>query len=250
MPALAGRILEDGEMGIITGRLQPGRPAHVARATAAVVALGLSLAACSATLTSGSTTNPGLGGFGLPTTTGGSGCNNPYGEPTGPPIAKVRVANLLLLNGQPAPSYDFYDTSHPTSCDKPLISGLAYGQVSSYVSPRAEGPEQDFTSGDYANLFIFAAGSKTYGQTLPGGDKSGSNITNSGWVQGDQETVVLSPNVFNQEVENSMGSSLMLEATTQHLLAVAAPPSGDGQLVVNQAGLIEGTKTLGLVEIR
>ena len=75
-------------------------------------------------------------------------------KPTGPHIAKVRVANFYLNpNGTPSATLDLYDTSRPTKSDKPLISGLAYGQISGYVSPRAEGPESLYSNGgDYAQL--------------------------------------------------------------------------------------------------
>ena len=62
-------------------------------------------------------------------------------EPTGPPTGKIRVANFYLnAKGLPGATLDFYDTSRPSKSDKPLISGLKYGELSAYVSPRAEGP--------------------------------------------------------------------------------------------------------------
>ena len=63
--------------------------------------------------------------------------------PAGPRLAKVRVANFYLnANGTPAATLDFYDTPTPSKSEKPLISGLAYGQVSSYVSPRPRRPSR------------------------------------------------------------------------------------------------------------
>ena len=82
-------------------------------------------------------------------------------EPSGPPTAKIRVANFFLVNGiNPGPAVDFYDTSQPAKTDKPLISNLGYGQISAYVSPRSDA--------GYANLYMFPAGSKTFGKPIDG----------------------------------------------------------------------------------
>jgi hypothetical protein len=90
-------------------------------------------------------------------------------EPTGPPTGKIRVANFYLnAKGLPGATLDFYDTSRPSKSDKPLISGLKYGEISAYVSPRAAGPLSDFTGADYAQLYIFQHGCKTFGGDVDG----------------------------------------------------------------------------------
>jgi hypothetical protein len=112
-------------------------------------------------------------------------------EPTGPPTGKIRVANFYLnAKGLPGATLDFYDTSRPSKSDKPLISGLKYGEISAYVSPRAAGPLSDFTGADYAQLYIFQHGCKTFGGNVDG-MQDGGNITQTGWVHGQQETLVL-----------------------------------------------------------
>ena len=61
-------------------------------------------------------------------------------EPQGSPTGKIRVVNLYSADGQPGGPIDLYDNFRPTTSDTPIISNLAYGQISDYVSPRAPGP--------------------------------------------------------------------------------------------------------------
>ena len=170
-------------------------------------------------------------------------------EPTGPREAKIRVANFYLnANGTPGAALDFYDTGHPSNNDKPLISGLAYGQISRYVSPREEGPPSEFTGADYGQLYIFPHGCKTFGGSVDG-MQSGTNITNVGWVKGQQETLVLGdddglqPQPSSQAVEEvepaHYGQSEIIKAT-----------SGKGVLVVNTFGLISNTGKYPGVSLR
>ena len=53
----------------------------------------------------------------------------------GPPTGKIRIANLLLVNGAPGPAMDFYDVFHPRAADTPVIKDLKYGEISDYVTP-------------------------------------------------------------------------------------------------------------------
>jgi hypothetical protein len=105
-----------------------------------------------------------------------------YGSPTG----KIRVANLLELNGQPSVPVDLYDTRNPDSTATPLIKNLAFGQVSDYVSPRAA----DNYPGSPSNLYIFPTGTKQ--ASHPYGDR----IDNSGFAATDQVSVALGPSNF------------------------------------------------------
>ncbi len=105
------------------------------------------------------------------------------GHRYGPPTGKIRVANMLELNGQPGGPVDLYDMRNPDSTAVPLIKNLAFGEVSDYVSPRGADPYD----GSPSNLYIFAAGTK---QASP---PYGNSIDNSGFAASDQITVALGP---------------------------------------------------------
>ena len=163
-------------------------------------------------------------------------------EPSGPPAGKIRVANFFLVNGtKPGPALDFYDTSQPAKTDKPLISHLGYGQISGYVSPRSDA--------GYSNLYIFPAGSKTSGKPVDG-TRSGTNIANSGWVQGQQETVVMGTNASPNQPTFATVAEVEPPKSPDLKTALLKPTGGKGLLVVNVSGLIEGTSKYGDVELR
>jgi hypothetical protein len=105
------------------------------------------------------------------------------GHKYGPPTGKIRVANLLDMGGHPFGPIDVYDVSRPDSSTAPLIKGLAYGQVSAYVSPRAGDP----CAGCSSNLYVFPAGARTASSPF------GSTIDNGGFQASDQLTVGLGP---------------------------------------------------------
>jgi len=111
-------------------------------------------------------------------------------EPLGSPQSKIRVANFYLnANGTPRATLDFYDTEYPSKKDRPLISGLAYGQISSYVSPRAaDNPK--YVQTDYGDLYAFQHGCRVAGPKVDG-FQAGSPIQEAGWVNGQQQTVVI-----------------------------------------------------------
>ena len=102
-----------------------------------------------------------------------------YGAPTG----KIRVANLLEIDGKPSGPLDLYDVRNPDSATKPLISHLEYGVISSYVSPRGG----DNHAGSSSNLYLFPAGLKK--ATKP----FGGNIDNGGFGPTDQLSLALGP---------------------------------------------------------
>jgi hypothetical protein len=104
----------------------------------------------------------------------------------GPPTGKIRIANLLEINGQPSGPVDLYDVHRPDSTDTPIIKHLAYGQISDYVSPRAGG------AGSRSNLYLYQADQKT------GTQPWGTNIDQSGFEPTDQLTIALSPTDNNQ----------------------------------------------------
>jgi hypothetical protein len=104
----------------------------------------------------------------------------------GPPTGKIRVANLLEINGQPSGPVDLYDVRRLDSTDTPIIKHLAYGQISDYVSPRAGG------AGSRSNLYLYQADQKT------GAQPWGTNIDHSGFEPTDQLTIALSPTMENQ----------------------------------------------------
>jgi hypothetical protein len=163
-------------------------------------------------------------------------------EPSGPPTGKIRVANFFLVNGtKPGPPLDFYDVQQPGKSDKPLISNLAYGHISSYVSPRADA--------GYSNLYIFPAGSQTWNKPVDG-TRSGTNISNSGWVQGQQETVVMGTNASPNEPSYATIAEVEPPKSADLKTALLKPAGGKGLLVVNVSGLIEGTSKYGDVDLR
>jgi hypothetical protein len=163
-------------------------------------------------------------------------------EPSGPPTGKIRVANFFLVNGsKPGPAVDFYDTQQPAKTDKPLISNLGYGQISGYVSPRSDA--------GYSNLYIFPAGSKISGKPFDG-IRSGLNIANSGWVQGQQETVVMGTNASPNQPTFATIAEVEPPKSADLKTALLKAPGGKGLLVVNVSGLIEGTSKYGDVELR
>jgi hypothetical protein len=104
----------------------------------------------------------------------------------GPPTGKIRVANLLEINGQPSGPVDLYDVHRLDSTDAPIIKHLAYGQISDYVSPRSGG------AGSRSNLYLYQADQKT------GSGPWGTNIDQSGFEPTDQLTIALSPTMENQ----------------------------------------------------
>jgi hypothetical protein len=162
-------------------------------------------------------------------------------EPAGPPTGKIRVANFFLVNGaKPGPPLDFYDTSQPANADKPLISNLGYGHISPYVSPRSDA--------GYSNLYMFPAGSKAVGKPVDG-MRSGTNIANSGWVQGQQETVVMGTNASPNNP--TFATVAEVEPKSAGLQTALLKPAGSkGLLAVNVSGLIEGTAKYGDIDLR
>jgi hypothetical protein len=189
----------------------------------------------------------GMGGPQCGGTSSGAGT----AEPTGPPTGKIRVANFYLnAKGSPGPTLDFYDTSRPSKSDKALISGLKYGEISGYVSPRAAGPLADFTGADYAQLYIFQHGCKTFGGKVDG-LQDGNNITQTGWVHGQQETLVLGDDDGLQPYVSSTDIAEVepkKDDTGQSM--IITPPHGKGVLVADVFGLIEGTGKYGGVDLR
>jgi len=175
-----------------------------------------------------------LPSFSIPS--GSTAGNSNPDEPKGPPTGKIRIANFFAPGGQPGPALDFYDMSHPSATDKPLIANLAYGDVSDYITPRS--PD----TGDFpSNLYIFPAGSQKWGTPFIG-MQSGSNISNAGWSTGQQRTVVMGTNAqgisgqanptFQEIVEEKVGPD---EAP---MLITA--PSGKSAIVVNTEGYPPG----------
>jgi hypothetical protein len=108
-----------------------------------------------------------------------SSSGHKYGAPTG----KIRVANLLEIDGKPSGPLDLYDMRNPDSSAKPLISHLEYGKISSYVSPRGG----DNYAGSPSNLYLFPADQKK--ATKP----FGGNIDNGGFGPTDQLSLALGP---------------------------------------------------------
>lgn len=164
-------------------------------------------------------------------------------EPAGPPTGKIRIANFFLVGGnKPGPALDFYDTQQPGKSDKPLISNLGYGQISPYVAPRADA--------GYSNLYIYPAGSKTWGKPLDG-TRSGENIASSGWVQGQQETVVMGTDPSTNQPTFATVAEVEPSKPPGYKTALLKwPYGGKGLLATNVDGLIENTSKYGGIDLR
>jgi hypothetical protein len=139
----------------------------------------------------------------------------------GPPTGKIRVANMIEINGTPAGPVDLYDVSRPDSAAVPLIKNLAYGQISDYVSPRAGDSNATPTS----NLWMFPAGTKQ--AAFP----YGTNIDHHFYEPDDQITVAPGPTSMTGAIgypdlieggkrKNSYRDSLRIIPTGQALLVV------------------------------
>ncbi len=171
----------------------------------------------------------------------GAGARTVNSKPAGP--ARIRVANFYLVGGNtPGPPLDFYDVQQPGKSDKPLISNLHYGWTSAYVTPREDA--------GYSNLYIYPHGSKTWGKPFDG-TRSGENIASSGWVAGQQETVVMGtdPSTF----QPTFATVAEIEPSTPPGYKSALPWAAAGNkgiLAVNVDGLIENTAKYGGVDVR
>jgi hypothetical protein len=163
----------------VHARLRPGRT------LVAVAACATLLAACgggggSDSAKTTTTVAAGGGGGGGPTTTYTvpSGSNS-GGEKGG----KVRLLNAFEQDGKAGPTMDVYDTAMPGEDDRPLIAGLAYGELSSYVQPAG-------AYGGAGNLYLFPEDDKT--PSSKGGESwAGQAVSNAGFDPDTQQTVVV-----------------------------------------------------------
>ena len=169
----------------------------------------------------GGTTNPAAGS-GTTTTT-----NPTDSAQTGVPTGKIRVFNGYAPKGQPGPTVDFYNVDAPGPNDTPVISGLQYGQLSDYVSPRAA------PGSATAYLYMFRTGTKqpSTGATLD--PFAGSEVWDG--HAGEQATVMLvtdSQSGPNGD-EPVVAHQLTLESTpTIGAPILAAPQPGAGTIAV------------------
>ena len=172
-------------------------------------------------------------------------------EPQGPPQAKVRVANFYLSpNSTPGAPLDFYDTGNPSSSDKPLISGLAYGQISPYVAPRAGGNPKYVTSNNWGDLYLFSHGCRFPSGNVDGG-RNGEPIKEAGWLKGQQETVVIANGTSGPASGQATQYIMEVEPTrTDGYSQVLKPPAGKGMLILDSFGLVSGTAKIGSIAVR
>jgi hypothetical protein len=94
------------------------------------------VAACGFLISCGGGGSGGTGAGGQGGTSGGGATSG------GVSGLRIRVVNTFLPSGTTGPTVDIYDNSPTalTSSSKPIISGLAYGTVSAYVTPHYAGP--------------------------------------------------------------------------------------------------------------
>ena len=147
-----------------------------------------------------------------------------YGAPTG----KIRVANLLEIDGKPSGPLDLYDVRNPDSATKPLISHLEYGKISPYVSPRAG----DNHAGAPSYLYLFPADQRK--ATKP----FGGSIDNGGFAPTDQLSLALGPSK-GFAGGASVAIFMIVEAGKRQTAAQVDTankiPAGQGLLVVRAA---------------
>ena len=164
------------------------------------------------------------------TTAGPLNSRHRYGAPTG----KIRVVNALDMGGKPYGPVDLYDVRTPDSADVPLISHLAYGAVSAYVSPRAPNPGPRWAS----NLYVFPAGQKQAASPF------GEQIDPAGFDSTDQVTVALGPAtglsgqpaIAKTEVVEEGNRMAQPMVDTSHTI-----PAGQALLVVHEANSLGDT---------
>jgi len=159
-----------------------------------------------------------------------SGTFKKVGHQYGPPTGKIRVANLLELDGKPSGPVDIYDVPKPDSSAAPIIKHLAYGQISEYVSPRAG----DNYAGSSSNLYLFPADVKE--ATPPFGER----LDNGGFDTGDQASMAIGP---TKGISGAASVAIVLvpEAGKRVNVPLAdsatAIQGGQGLLVVREANM-------------
>jgi hypothetical protein len=192
-----------------------------------LVAGALALAAC------GGSSNKSGAGDSSSTSAGGAGATTPVdpsaatttgGAQPGPAIGKIRIANLITVNGKPGPALDAYDSNKPASTDTALVKNLQYGQVSDYVTPHGEG-----AGAPTSNLYLFPAGTLTPSQLF-----NGSNLDNSGFQDGDQMTVMLFAS-SSGEAGGPASIDIAEAGSRVNTYVVPNPPAGQGLLIVRDA---------------
>jgi hypothetical protein len=145
----------------------------------------------------------------------------------GPPTGRIRVANLIDLDGKPVGPIDLYEVPFPDSADVPIIKHLGYGEISSYVSPRAAGSEGDVRS----NLYIFPADQKQVPRPSP----FGSSVDHTGFRAVDQFTVALGPS----SMPHSIAPNGIVEdgprTVAARLDSMKAVPAGQSLLILADA---------------
>ena len=195
---------------------------------AALAAATVGLASCGGG-GAGSDASPGGGGGGgaatstsTSTATATFGSSNGSKGATGSAHGKVRVVNVFLRDGEAFGPLDLYDVPNPAPDAKPLIEGLGYGEVSEYVGPKS--------ISDRGNLYLFPAGSTTRDDEKFGGQ----GISNAGWNDGEQSTVVIgaAPGLTAGDPTNLQYSEIPETDDS----ATWKPIAGKGAILANHSG--------------
>ena len=200
------------------------KPSRMRAATfAALAAATVGLVSCGGG-GGGSDASPGAGGGGAATTTSAAtfGSSNGSKGATGSAHGKVRVVNVFLRDDKAFGPLDLYDVPNPAADAKPLIEGLGYGEVSDYVGPRS--------ISDRGNLYVFPAGSTTRDDEKFGGQ----GISNAGWNDGEQSTVVIgaAPALTTGDPTNLQYSEIPETDDS----ATWKPIAGKGAILANHSG--------------
>jgi hypothetical protein len=164
-----------------------------------------------------------------------AGGGNGGGMAKGDPHGKIRVVNVFLRANKPFGALDIYDVANPTKGDKPLIAGLGYGKVSDYVQPRSLSSS--------SMLYLFPAGSVTRDADGIGGQ----GLSNAGWEDGDQATVVIGTAKGIEDSDPSTPQYTEISESDTTTTWKAIP--GKGAILVNAsgAGVDSGAATVTLV---
>jgi hypothetical protein len=156
----------------------------------------------------------------------------------------VRFANLFSRSGKPGPALDIYDTPQ-YQAGTPIVTGLAYGAVSGYVSPH-------IPASSLSDAAIFYA--------LPAGEDpvaDSQDAVGIGGLQDDgshpQETFLLEQSTDDNELTDSPLAGISISSRIEKGTdgnasgpAAPTPPAGKAQLLVDDAATGGVLNTFGV----
>lgn len=150
--------------------------------------------------------------------------------------ASIRVVNLYAPKGKPGPALDIYDTQLTGAAVTPILTGVGYGTVSSYVHPRLLS-----TFGQKAvELFALPAGENPATSTANDDSKGVGGLIDDG--SNAQITIVLSADTGSVQLPGALSGLSTSERVEsgddgQGAKGPAAPPppAGKAEILVDQS---------------